>query len=89
MAEGYVRPQRQQVGVGPADRLRPPKGPGELAIAPLGPLGSPYPSKRGPVVQFLDGYVPGKPAFGGQWETRQFQLNHEISSLQLPRARGG
>ena len=34
MAEGYVWPPRQQPAVGTAD-------PGELAIAPLGPLGTP------------------------------------------------
>ena len=29
-----------------------PRGPGELAIAPLGPLASPLPLQRGPVVEF-------------------------------------
>ena len=48
----------------------------------------PYPSKRGPVVQFLEGYVPVGPAFGGQKETGKFQLNHEISREVVPQARG-
>ena len=41
MADRFVRPPRQRVRAGSA--CRPPKGPGELAIAPLGPLGSPLP----------------------------------------------
>ena len=37
MADRFVWPRRQPVAVGTADRLRPPKGPGELAIPFLMP----------------------------------------------------
>ena len=52
-------------------------------------LPGPYPSKRGPVVQFREGYVPVRPAFGECWETGSVQLNHEICRGAVPRAKGG
>ena len=69
--------RRQQVGAGSACRQQVEPG-----------TARPYPSKRGPVVQFLEGYVPVGPAFGGQKETGKFQLNHEISREVVPQARG-
>ena len=70
--------RRQQVAVGPADRQ-------QVEPGPARPL--PFPTRsRGSVLRGMHSW---QASFGGCWETGWFQLNHEISRLQLPQTRRG